>query len=116
MNNYYAGHFAETVALWFLRCKGYHLVAKNYVTGKGTHAGEVDLIVRRGKTLVFAEVKKRKSHEVAAYAIVSVQQARIRRGAEAFLSSHCMFENFNIRFDAILIVAPFKIQHVMDAF
>lgn len=116
MNNYHSGHLAETIALWFLRCKGYHLVAKNYITGKGTRAGEVDLIVRRGKTLVFVEVKKRSSTENAAYAILPTQQERIRRGAEAFISSHYMFENFNFRFDAVLIAAPFKIQHITHAF
>ena len=53
MNNYYFGHFAEDVALWYLRLKGYRKVAKNYVTGRGTGAGEVDLIVKKSKTLVF---------------------------------------------------------------
>ena len=87
MNNYHAGHFAETIALAYLRLKGYHKIATNYITGKGTGAGEVDLIVYKNKTIIFVEVKKRSSIADAAYAISAKQQVRIRRAAEGFLSS-----------------------------
>ena len=66
--SYAGGRLAEWIALIYLLFKGYFPVAKNVVTGKGTHAGEVDLIVRRGSLLVFVEVKKRQNLEKAAYA------------------------------------------------
>ncbi len=66
------------------RCKGYRVIAANYVTGRGTRAGEVDFIAVRGKTVVFVEVKQRSSLEKAAEAVLSRQQKRIWRGAEAF--------------------------------
>lgn len=116
MNNYRAGHFAEKLALLYLRCKGYHLLAQNYVTGRGTHAGEVDLIVRRGKTLVFVEVKKRSSLEEAAYAVRPPQQQRIRRAAEAFLAKNPLYAGYDLRFDAVLIRFPFQITHLQSAF
>ena len=116
MNNYYFGHFAEDVALWYLRLKGYHKVAKNYVTGRGTGAGEVDLIVKKGKTLVFVEVKKRTSIENAAYAVEARQQKRIRLAAKAFLAANEKYREYDIRFDAVLITWPFSVCHLENAF
>ena len=57
MNSYSKGKWAEFLACTYLRCCGYHFVCRNYITGKGTTAGEVDLIVRKGKMLIFVEVK-----------------------------------------------------------
>lgn len=47
MNNYYSGHLAEYVALNYMRIKGWRKVAVNYVTGRGTGAGEIDLIFKK---------------------------------------------------------------------
>lgn len=116
MNNNLAGHLAESMAQWFLRFKGYRIVACNQVTGKGTHAGEVDFIARRRKTLVFVEVKKRSSLECAAYAIKPTQQQRIRNGAAAFLKKNPQFADFDIRFDAVLVTFPCLIEHIENAF
>lgn len=116
MNNKNQGKFAEFIALQYLRLKGYALVSCNYITGKGTGAGEVDIIVKNQNTLIFIEVKKRKDLSTAAYSIQPKQQQRIRRGAEAFLANHPEYQNFDIRFDAVLIESPFKIEHIENAF
>jgi Holliday junction resolvase-like predicted endonuclease len=50
-----AGRTAEIVALWYLRLKGYRLLVHRYKS----HAGEVDLIMRKGDTTAFIEVKNR---------------------------------------------------------
>lgn len=114
-NSYDTGRLAEWLALFYLMSKGYWPVGKNVVTGKGTHAGEVDLIVRKGNLLVFVEVKKRQNLEKAAYAISERQKQRIIRGAEAFLKKHKKFDAFDIRFDAILVQFPWHIQHLTNA-
>lgn len=116
MANDLSGRTAEFITLQYLRLKGYALVACNYVTGRGTGAGEVDLIVQRFNTLVFVEVKKRKDLTTAAYSILPKQQERIRRAAEAFLATHPKYAEFDIRFDAVLVQTPFKIQHIENAF
>ena len=116
MNNYKYGHLAEYIALCFLRLKGYHKIDTNYFIGKGTRAGEVDLIVCKNKTLVFVEVKKRKNITDAAYSIVALQQKRIRRSAEVFLKNNPQFCNYDIRFDAVLFASLFKFQHIENAF
>jgi putative endonuclease len=110
------GKFAEFLALQYLRLKGYALVSCNYITGRGTGAGEIDIIVKNQNTLAFVEVKKRKDLTTASYAIQPKQQQRIRRGAEAFLANHPEYQNLDIRFDAILIETPFKIEHIENAF
>ena len=115
MNSYLAGHLAESMAQWFMRFKGYRVVAQNVITGKGTHSGEVDFIARRGKILVFVEVKKRVSLDKAAYAIKPAQQQRICNGAAAFLKKNPQYASFDIRFDAILIAFPCSIQHIENA-
>lgn len=104
MTNYKAGHRAEKWALFWLRLKGYHLVAKNFVVGRGTGAGEVDLIVRRGKTLVFVEVKKRPDEMTALNAIRPKNQKRIERTSQVFLSRFPKYKDYEIRYDVIMII------------
>ena len=116
MNNYKSGYFAEQIARWYLFFKGYRLVAHNYITGRGTTAGEIDLIVCRGHTLVCVEVKKRTSLEQAAYAIMPTQKQRIRRAAENFIAKNQRFKNYNIRFDAFLISFPIRFLHLKNVF
>ena len=112
----FSGKTAEFIALQYLRLKGYSLIACNYVTGRGTGAGEVDIIVKNSHTIVFVEVKKRKDLETAAYAIKPAQIARVRRGAEAFLSIHREYAEYNVRFDAVLVESMLKIRHIENAF
>ena len=113
--NYKNGHFAEKIALWFLRLKGYHLVEMNYTTGRGTGAGEIDLIMTRGKTLVFVEVKKRQNLITSAEAITRKNRQRVRKGAEAFLQKHPRYQSYAIRFDAVLFENNFWPHHISNA-
>ena len=109
------GRLAEFVARCFMRCLGYGIAARNVSGGKGTHCGEVDFVARKGRTLVFVEVKKRQNPEAAAYAIRPEQQARIRMAAGNFIKHHPQYQDFDVRFDAVLIVFPFYIRHIRNA-
>lgn len=51
------GRLGERRAAWFYRLRGYTIVARNL----RLPAGEIDLVVRRGATVVIAEVKTRQS-------------------------------------------------------
>lgn len=115
MNNYARGKFAELLAAAYMLCHGYKIVKRNFITGRGTTAGEIDLIMRRGKTLVFVEIKQRSSLDNAAYAITKQQRMRIIRGARSFLKSYPIYHRYNIRFDAILITLPWQIKHIPNA-
>ena len=114
-NNYYTGHFVEKVALLLLLLKGYIPLHLNYVTGRGTGAGEVDLIIKKGHTLVFVEVKKRKDLTTSAEAITRKNQQRIGRAAEVFLRNNPHYQNYTIRFDAVLFEKGFWPHHIPDA-
>ncbi len=105
------GRWAETLAAWRLRLTGYRIVARNY----RTPMGEIDLIARRGRQLVFIEVKARPDEATAAEAIVRRQRQQIERAASAFLAAHPDFALFDLRFDVMLIAAGIVPRHLRDA-
>lgn len=109
------GQYAEKIASIFYRLHGFRVIKNNYVTGKGTGAGEIDLIVKRGNLLVFVEVKKRTNLDKAAYAIRPEQQQRIWKAAENFIAQTDQYQDCDIRFDAFLVDSFFHFKHVPDA-
>jgi putative endonuclease len=106
-----AGRWAERLAAWRLRLAGYRVVARNY----RCPAGEIDLVVRRGRTLAFVEVKTRLRLADAAEAIQPGQQRRIRNAAEAFLARHPQLAGCDLRFDAVLVMPGRLPRHIADA-
>ncbi|MEH6402311.1 MAG: YraN family protein [Sneathiella sp.] len=98
---YFRGRFAETVATWFLRLKGYHIVARGF----RRPVGEIDIIARRKGVLIAIEVKQRQSLEKALHAIHGKQRRRISRAMEAFIASRPEFSEMDIRFDILLITS-----------
>ncbi|MEO1199404.1 MAG: YraN family protein [Pseudomonadota bacterium] len=105
------GRTAEWIASVFLLLKGYQPVAWRV----RTPAGEIDLIMRRKRTIVFVEVKQRASLDVAAEAITPLQQSRIARAASLWLARRPEFAEDTLRFDAVMIGRG-RIRHVRDAF
>lgn len=106
------GVLAEHLAAWFLRAQGYRILASRYKTP----VGEVDLIARRGRVLVFAEVKARAGMEDALYAVQPRQSRRIIRAAEYYLSQKPADGVEMIRFDVLALSFPFGIRHIRAAF
>ena len=109
---YRLGLRAETVAALYLRLKGYRILARRYASP----LGEIDLVARRGTSLVFVEVKARATLDAAAESIRHMQRARIVRAAEAYLSRHPQYANHFARFDAILIAPGRLPRHLVSAF
>ncbi len=109
-------HFTEKIALFYLRLKGYSLIKKNFTVHNGTGAGEIDLIMQKGKTLVFVEVKKRKTYLLAAQAIDINAQLRIVKSSAVFLQQNPKYTSFLIRYDAVLFKdKSFWPKHMKDA-
>ena len=113
------GPWGEAQAADYLRRKGYSLVAANY----RCRFGEIDLIVRNRRYLVFVEVKLRKNADFAqAREFVDYRkQQRIRATASMYLSRYPT--SLQPRFDVIEIYAPqgmetkkLTINHLEDAF
>jgi putative endonuclease len=106
------GLSAETRAAALLLAKGYRIVARRW----RSPVGEIDLVVRRGRLLVFVEVKARGRFDDAAEAVTERQRRRIVAAAVAGLASHADDLACDIRFDAVL-VAPWRLpRHVPAAF
>jgi putative endonuclease len=109
------GGWAELAALWLLRLKGYSIVAHGHVTGRGTGAGEIDIVARRGRLLAFVEVKIRSKRSLAAAAISRNQRHRLTRAAAAFVANRPDLALCTMRFDAILL-EPWRWPcHLIDA-
>ncbi|HEX5238934.1 MAG TPA: YraN family protein [Sphingomicrobium sp.] len=93
------GRGAETFACWYLRLKGWRILARRArVAG-----GEVDIIARRGRTLAFVEVKARATEEAAAFALDEWRLRRVVAAAERLAPRH-MRAGDDVRIDALFIV------------
>jgi putative endonuclease len=106
------GLSAESRAAALLVAKGYRIVSRRF----RSPVGEVDIIARRGRTLIFVEVKARSTLDGAAESLLPRQQRRIAAAAAAWLAKCPDDAESHIRFDAIL-VAPGRIpRHIEAAF
>jgi putative endonuclease len=103
------GRGAETLACWFLRLKGWRILARR----ARLPGGEVDIVARRGRTLAFVEVKQRSSDEAAA---LSLDHWRLRRVAVAAerLAPRYMRDGDDVRIDAIFVVPRRWPRHLAD--
>ena len=93
------GRHAESLAAAFLQQQGLMLVARNY----RCRFGEIDLIARDGKTLVFVEVRMRTSdgYGGAAASITAAKRDKLLRTARHYLARTARAPA--CRFDALLI-------------
>src|SRR3954453_21449454 len=111
------GGRGENMAAKYLRNQGYKIIERNFRCA----IGEIDIIARDGKTLVFAEVKTRVSDDPATpeEQVNSNKQHQITKAARFFLSRYGTPQPA-ARFDVIAIVWPQgrdpQIRHVTDAF
>ena len=99
--SYQVGLYSEFLARMYLRFHGYRILKSRYVTGKNTNRAEIDIIAKRKNTIVFIEVKARKTTDVAWDAITHQQSVRLRRVAETFLIQNHW--SGNARFDVIIV-------------
>jgi putative endonuclease len=107
-----AGRAAEIAALWYLRLKGWRLLRQRYKCP----AGEVDLVMRRGTTTAFIEVKARADLEGAIAAVTPRQARRIAAAARSFMAADGRAALQSCRFD-IVAVSPYHWpRHIENAF
>ena len=105
------GRFAEALAAWHLRLRGYRIVERRF----RVPVGEIDIVARRGRVLVFIEVKARRDIRTAGESLNPRQAARIVRAAVAFVQSRPGLDGLDQRFD-VMLVAPWRLPvHLVDA-
>lgn len=73
------GRRGEALAAWYLRCKGWRIVARRVKTPRG----EIDLVARRGSTVAFVEVKWRQSDAGLDTAMDGYRLRRVSAAVEA---------------------------------
>lgn len=102
------GREGEDAAARFLTAKGLKIVARNW-RPTGAHQGlELDIVARRGDTLIFVEVKTRSAADGASLnipahaAFTRQKQARLARAAGLYLSAHDVWE-LPCRFDLVCV-------------
>ncbi len=111
------GDWGENIAADYLGQKGLTILEKQY----RTPVGEIDLIAREGRTLIFVEVKTRRSFRYGqpAAAVGREKQRRIVRAA-VWYTQRERGEVPPCRFDVIEIYAPSdgvrNIRHLEGAF
>jgi putative endonuclease len=112
------GDRGERAAEKFLRRLGYKIVARNV----RNRLGEIDILALDGRTLVFVEVKTRKSDAAGnpAEAVTEAKQKQLVRAASAYLTSQGLHGQ-PVRFDVVTVIWPERertpeITHFKHAF
>ncbi|MBN2023313.1 MAG: YraN family protein [Pirellulales bacterium] len=111
------GQRGEAAAARYLRRRGYRIVARGDCGGPG----ELDLVALDGRTVVFVEVKTRRSAERAhpSDAVTPDKQRRLTRLAVTYLKRHGLLEA-HARFDVVAVTWPEggapEIEHIPNAF
>jgi putative endonuclease len=97
------GEQGERHAARFLRRLGYRIVA----TRKRLRYGEIDIVAVDGQTLVFIEVKTRRTDAgiAPAEAVNDLRRRRMSRAAVAFLKTHSLLD-YPARFDIVEVIWP----------
>ena len=93
------GRRAETLACWYLRLRGWRILARR----ARVPGGEVDIVARRGRTLAFVEVKARAEEEAAGHALDQWRLRRVATAAER-LAPRYLRDGDDVRIDAVFII------------
>jgi putative endonuclease len=101
---------AEQIAALLMRLKGYRVLARRFAVS----GGEIDLVVLRGRTIAFVEVKARDDLDAAASAISEAKRRRISRAARVWLARNPWAAGATLRGDAVF-VAPRRLPRHLGA-
>ena len=111
------GKSGEKIALNYLIDNKYKVIARSYRLFRG----EVDIIAYDQKTLVFVEVKTRRSTDYGfpEESVNPSKQQQIRKIAQGFLAKNNL-QNVECRFDVISLSFDekegYSIRHIKNAF
>ncbi len=107
------GTSAERRAAWHYRLRGYRILATNVWAG----GNELDLVVRRGRALVFCEVKEKTGSAFGhpAEMVTPEKQGRLRRAAAAWLARNPRHAGLGSRFDVVTVDGG-RLERIDDAF
>lgn len=108
---YKKGLMAEFKAKIYFRMLGYSILTERFKTPMG----EIDIVVKRGNTIAFVEVKMRRTVDEAAEAIHNKNQSRVRNAAELYLQKYPEYTDCEMRFDALVLAPGAWPRHIENA-
>lgn len=117
VNTRVRGKKSEELAAAFLKKKGYAILTQNFTC----KLGEIDIIARQGREIVFVEVKSRSNinYGFPQESVTKTKQAKLRQVALYYLKIHGLVDE-NCRFDVVSIyLSPKgkeKIELIKNAF
>jgi len=96
------GAKSESLAAWYLKKNGYKIIEQNY----RTPLGEIDIIAKEKKTIVFVEVKSRQSIRYGnpKWAVTPKKQRKISMVALQYLKSTRQMDA-RARFDVVAVTS-----------
>jgi len=108
------GREAEASALAFLQSQGLRLHAQNW----RCRFGELDLVMQDKDSLVFVEVRYRRSNHFggAAQSVDANKQRKLARSAQQFLQQNATLTNQPCRFDVIALGETARPEWIKNAF
>jgi putative endonuclease len=106
------GRRAETIAALLLRAKLYRILARRY----RTPAGEIDIVAKRGRAIVFVEVKNRPDEASGHDAVTPRSRSRIARAAHLWLAKNPWAAGHHLRIDLVIVMAGRLPRHVVHVF
>ncbi len=104
------GRRGERLAAWYLRLKGWRILARRV----RTPLGEVDLVARKSNLIAFVEVKVRATAAELDFAIDERRLARVAAAAEILMPVYATAGE-DIRVDVILIAPGTRPRHIENA-
>ena len=116
VNNKIKGDFGEEIVNRYLYENGYEILYRNYKCS----FGEIDIIFKDGKEIVFAEIKSRNSLKYGrpSEAVTNIKRIHIYNTAKYFLYKNKLLNNF-VRFDVIEVFLNYDkplINHIKNVF
>ena len=104
------GQYTESLACEYLEAKGLKLIEKNY----NCRLGEIDLIMQDNDSLVFVEVRYRRSNNFGsgAESITNSKQSKLIKTASLYLQQHAKLNKYPARFDVVSISGFIETENI----
>lgn len=123
-DNLSTGAYGEKIAAKYLREKGYKIIEMNFKNPLGRRLGEIDIIARKDKEIVFVEVKTQKISKFESVPpeekITPHKLHKLNKAGQFYIKSKGLW-NTNYRFDAVVVWVSedrknAKIKHLENIF
>lgn len=105
------GRSAESLAVLYLRCKGYRILERNW----RSQMGEIDILARKGTVLALIEVKLRQDTGLAGGAVQPQQRRRLLRALGHYLKTRPELGTLDLRCDVLALGRFGWPVHLVDA-